>query len=137
MSRSAWQRQPPKSSSWRPSGQLRQGSCIQSVPRKRVNASDSCQIHSSERSFTLANSRPGIVAAAWHGSASPLGATIMVVVPQPPMHGFGRSSNMSGSTQRTVIRGPTRSRKRCTASSPRSSCSRVGISACSFTTAHP
>ena len=49
VSRSAWQRQPPKSSSWRPSGQDRHGSCIQSVPRKRLNASDSCQIHSSER----------------------------------------------------------------------------------------
>ena len=57
-----------------------------------MNASDSFQIHSSEWSFTLGNSRPGIVAAAWHGSASPLGAMTIVVRPQPPMHGFGRSS---------------------------------------------
>ena len=51
--RSAWQRQPPQSSSCRPSGHERHGSCIQSVPRKRVNASDSCQIQSSEWSPTL------------------------------------------------------------------------------------
>ena len=90
--RSAWQRQPPKSSSWRPSGHERHGSCIQSVPRKRVNASDSFQIQSSERSRTFGNSRPGIVEAAWHGSASPFGAMTIVVRPQPPMHGFGSSS---------------------------------------------
>jgi hypothetical protein len=90
--RSAWQRQPPQSSSWRSSGHERHGSGIQSVPRKCVKASDSFQIHSSEWSFTLGNSRPGIVAAAWHGSASPFGATTSVVRPQPPMQGFGRSS---------------------------------------------
>ena len=47
VSRSAWQRQPPKSSSWRPSGHERHGSFIQSVPRKRLNASDSSQIRCS------------------------------------------------------------------------------------------
>ena len=92
VSRSAWQRQPPKSSSWRSSGQVRHGSGIQSVPRKRVNASDSNQIPASGWSRTLANSRPGIVDAAWQGSTSPFGAITIVVGPQPPMHGFGRSS---------------------------------------------
>ena len=92
VSRSAWQRQPPQSSSWRPSGHERHGSGIQSVPRKCANASDSFQIQSSEWSFTLANSRPGIVVAAWHGSASPFGATTIALLPQPPMHGLGRSS---------------------------------------------
>ena len=91
-SRSAWQRQPPQSTSWRPSGHVRHGSCIQSVPRKRANASDSLQIHSSGWSRTLANSSPGIVAAAWQGSTSPFGATTIAVRPQPPMHGFGSSS---------------------------------------------
>ena len=92
MSRSAWQRQPPKSSSCRPSGHDRHGSCIQSVPRKRLNASDSLQIHSSECSRTFGELRPGIVAAAWHGSASPFGVTTIALRPQPPMHGLGRSS---------------------------------------------
>ena len=57
--RSAWQRQPPQSSSWRPSGHERHGSCIQPVPRKRVNASDSCQIQSSERSRTFGKVEAG------------------------------------------------------------------------------
>ena len=81
-----------QSSSWRPSGHVRHGSCIQSVPRKRANASDSSQIQSSEWSRTLANSSPGIVDAAWQGSTSPLGAITIAVRPQPPMHGFGSSS---------------------------------------------
>jgi hypothetical protein len=40
----------------------------------------------------LANSSPGIVEAAWHGSTSPSGAITIAVRPQPPMHGFGSSS---------------------------------------------
>ena len=50
---------------------MRHGSCIQSVPRKRMNASDSFQIHSSGCSRTLANSSPGIVDAAWQGQHLP------------------------------------------------------------------
>ena len=57
-----------------------------------MNASDSLQIHASGCSRTLANSSPGIVDAAWHGSTSPFGAITIDVVPQPPMHGFGNSS---------------------------------------------
>jgi hypothetical protein len=46
VSANAWQRQPPKSTVLR--GQLRQGSRIQSSPRNAWNASEFCQIHSSE-----------------------------------------------------------------------------------------
>ena len=47
----AWQRQPPKSVNRR--GQLRQGSCIQSVPRNALNAAPRYQISASGRSLTL------------------------------------------------------------------------------------
>ena len=102
-----------------------------------MNASDSFQIHSSAASRTLANSSPGIVAAAWQGMTSPSGATTIAVRPQPPMHGFGSSSKKSGSTHRTLTAGPTRARKRSTASSPRRNCSRVGISASWLAVAQP
>ena len=53
VTRNAWQRHPPKSTSLR--AQERQGSGIQASPRNRVNASDSFQIHSSERARTFSN----------------------------------------------------------------------------------
>src|SRR6266699_334938 len=47
----AWQRQPPKSIAWR--GQLRHGSGIQLLPRKRLNMGESFQIQLSERCRTF------------------------------------------------------------------------------------
>ena len=65
---SAWQRQPPKSFSLR--GQDRQGSRIQSVPRKALKAGNSAQISASARSRTDQKASPGILSAAWQGSRS-------------------------------------------------------------------
>src|ERR671913_1721136 len=67
----AWQRQPPKSASLR--AQERQGSGIQSVPRKAWKAGLSDQIQARSWSRTLENSRLGMLAAAWQGSTRPLG----------------------------------------------------------------
>ena len=53
VSKAAWQRQPPKSFSR--SGQLRHGSRIQPVPRKRLNASDSSQIQRRDLFRTFSN----------------------------------------------------------------------------------
>ena len=49
----------PKSSSWRPSGHDRHGSCIQPVPRKRANASDSFQIQASGMVADVGEGEPG------------------------------------------------------------------------------
>src|SRR5215831_2312241 len=73
--RNAWQRQPPKSFVFR--SHERHGSGIQASPRNRVKASDSFQIHSSDRSRTLAKLRVLIRPAAWHGHTSPAGVTVM------------------------------------------------------------
>ena len=67
VSRNAWQRHPPKSISRRP--QLRQGSGIQSVPRKRWKSGDSAQIHASESLRTFKRGR-GSTCAAGQGRAS-------------------------------------------------------------------
>src|SRR6185437_250203 len=83
---SAWQRQPPQSISRR--SQERQGSRIQSVPRKALKAGFECQISASEWSRTLQNSSPGIDSAAWQGSALPDGETLIATRPHPPAQGF-------------------------------------------------
>src|ERR1700739_1706680 len=83
----AWQRQPPKSTERR--SQDLQGSCIQSSPRNLWNASLFRQISARDFSFTFSNCKPGITAAAWQGSASPLGVTRMTLRAQPPMQGLG------------------------------------------------
>src|SRR5436309_15450176 len=85
----AWQRHPPKSISR--NSQLRQGSGIHSVPRKRLNASDSDQIHPSECSRTLSNRIVLISPAVGQGNTSPTGLTVRCRFPHPCMQGFGRS----------------------------------------------
>src|SRR5207244_4011287 len=88
--RNAWQRQPPKSSVLR--GHERHGSGIHASPRNRVNASDSLQIHSSERSRTFSKVSVVIRPAAWQGHTSPAGVTVMYARAQPPMQGLGYCS---------------------------------------------
>ena len=88
--RNAWQRQPPKSISRR--SQLRQGSGIQSVPRKRWKMGARSQMTSSEWSRTLGNSSPGISRAVWHGRTKPSGATLIDTMPQPWRQAFGKRS---------------------------------------------
>src|SRR5580658_8285756 len=61
----AWHRHPPKSISR--NSQLRHGSGIHSVPRKRLKASDSFQIHSSECARTLSKRSPLISPAVGQG----------------------------------------------------------------------
>src|SRR5262249_4129443 len=83
----AWQRQPPKSCARR--SQDLHGSAIQASPRNSWKASLVSQIARSDFSLMFSNRRPGITAAAWQGSASPLGAISMTLRPQPPMQGLG------------------------------------------------
>src|SRR5437660_8000420 len=71
----AWQRQPPKSISR--CGQLRHGSGIHSVPRKRVKLSDSRQIQSRSRARTFSKRKSGMAEdAVGQGSTSPIGLTV-------------------------------------------------------------
>src|ERR671917_2916828 len=84
---SAWQRQPPQSRSLR--SQERQGSGIQSVPRKAVKAGEEVQISARDRSCTDQKSRLGMVSAAWQGRTLPDGVTFMRRRPQPPAQAFG------------------------------------------------
>jgi hypothetical protein len=79
----AWQRQPPQSDSR--SSQERQGSGIHSVPRNRWKDADFSQMSWRRRSQTLSNASPGIVAAAWQGSALPDwgGCSIVGILPRP------------------------------------------------------
>src|SRR5215475_9858299 len=86
-SNKAWQRQPPKSCERR--SQDLQGSCIQDSPRNFWKASLASQISRNGFSFTFSNRRPGMTAAAWQGSASPLGVMSMTLRPQPPIQGLG------------------------------------------------
>src|SRR5439155_23282647 len=88
VSKAAWQRQPPKSISRK--SQLRQGSGIHAVPRKRLKASDSLQIHLSGRDRTLSNRNSLISPAVGQGSTLPMGLTVKCLRPHPFMHGFGR-----------------------------------------------
>src|SRR5579862_2505665 len=85
----AWQRQPPKSTPR--SGQERHGSGIQSVPLNRLKASDPSQMSRSDRRRTLSNRSEGISRAVGQGRTSPLGLTVRYRLPQPFMHGLGRS----------------------------------------------
>src|SRR5438105_13175771 len=75
VSKAAWQRQPPKSiSRW---GQLRQGSGIHSVPRKRLKLSDSRQIQASDRLRMLSKRKLGMAdEAVGQGRTSPIGLTV-------------------------------------------------------------
>jgi hypothetical protein len=68
-SRKACQRQPPQSISRR--SQLRQGSAIQSVPRKRLKASERYQMSARLLSRTDGKAIPGSVSAAWQGTDLP------------------------------------------------------------------
>jgi hypothetical protein len=83
----AWQLQPPKSISLK--AQERQGSFIQSVPRKALKADPFSQMSSRVRSFTLSKTRLGIDYAAWQGRTLPAGVTLSERLPQPPTHGLG------------------------------------------------
>jgi len=67
----AWHRHPPKSISFLL--QLRHGSIIQSSPRKAFIAGESRQISRRPPSRTDSKSKPGIMAAAWHGMTWPVG----------------------------------------------------------------
>ena len=84
----AWQRHPPKSISLK--AQERQGSFIQEVPRKALNALEFSQISRSGLSLTLSKLRNLMLSAAWQGSTLPDGVMFMKPLPQPPMQGFGR-----------------------------------------------
>src|SRR5262249_10539215 len=84
----AWQRQPPQSRSRR--GQDRQGSRIPAGPAKGWEAPDMSQMFAQRRSRTLSKVSPGMVSAAWQGRTLPDGVMVMLLRPQPPMHGFGR-----------------------------------------------
>jgi hypothetical protein len=75
-----------------------QGSGIQAVPRKALKAGESSQIALSGRSRTFQKLRPGMVSAAWQGSARPAGLTLSDCRPQPFMHGFGKRPKWSGAT---------------------------------------
>ncbi len=83
----AWQRQPPQSISRR--SQLRQGSCIQSVPRNALKAGESRQISARLRSPKRSKVSERMVCAAWQGSTVPSGATMKASRAQPPMQGLG------------------------------------------------
>src|SRR2546427_441723 len=89
VNKAAWQRQPPKSISR--NSQLRHGSGIHSVPRKRLNDSESVQIHRSGFCRTFSNLKDSISPAVGHGKTSPRGLTVKWRLPHPCMHGFGRS----------------------------------------------
>ena len=58
-------------------------------PRNFWKASFERQISARLWSFTFSNCRPGMILAAWQGSASPLGVISISLRPQPPMQGFG------------------------------------------------
>ena len=61
-------------------------------PGTRVNASTRSRSTRADARARWRTPAPGSSLAAWQGSTSPLGATTIAVRPQPPMHGFGRSS---------------------------------------------
>src|SRR5260370_19152684 len=96
VSAKAWQRQPPQSISRR--SQERQGSIIQSVPRKRMKASELRQIASRLVVPTEGKESPGNVSAAWQGSALPAGVTLRKRLAHPPIQALGIIARESGTT---------------------------------------
>ena len=69
-----------------------QGSGSQSRPRYLRNKGDSCQSQASERSRTDSNSSPGMTLDSWQGMATPSGAMVRWMAPQPFMQALGRPS---------------------------------------------